>query len=99
MHNVFWTKDTAKQWLKLETFDISLVSTSDIGVYVIWHAGAPSRVVKVGQGIIYDRLGCHRQDSAITAHRKYGTLYVTWAIVRAAQSMVSSDILGIIISH
>jgi len=46
------------------------------GVYIIWQAGGP--VIRVGQGIIRDRLSTHRRDTAITA---YPNLYVTWAPV------------------
>ncbi len=48
------------------------------GVYIIWQANGP--VVRVGQGIIRDRLAAHKQDKAITA---YPNLHVTWAPVSA----------------
>lgn len=46
------------------------------GVYVIWQEGGP--VVRVGQGIIRNRLTAHRNDKTITAHLP---LRVTWASV------------------
>lgn len=63
-------------WCNLKT--LNLDKLSDIGVYVIWHTGNPSRVVRVGQGDIADRLSAHRRDPNITA---YGELRVTWAVV------------------
>jgi len=54
------------------------------GVYVIWRGGSPSKVVRVGQGIIANRLGAHRVDPEIMAHKQLG-LYVTWATVPAGQ--------------
>ncbi|MCC7004487.1 hypothetical protein IT397_01030 [Candidatus Nomurabacteria bacterium] len=48
------------------------------GVYIIWQGNGP--VIRVGQGIIRDRLSAHRRDTAITA---YQNLYVTWAPVSA----------------
>lgn len=55
------------------------------GVYVIWHEGQPSRVVKVGQGDIRNRLTSHRNDKSITKYNISGVLRVTWAIVPVAQ--------------
>lgn len=66
----------------LETVNLTGVFVQ--GVYVIWHGGTPSRVVRVGQGDVSARLAAHRQDSAILAHRRNGTLYAKWALVSAA---------------
>lgn len=44
------------------------------GVYVIWSPAG--RWVRVGQGVIADRLRAHRSDPAIMRH---GELHVTWA--------------------
>ena len=54
------------------------------GVYVIWHGGNQPHTVRVGQGVIRDRIAHHRQDSQIQAFRNLG-LYVTWASVPAYQ--------------
>lgn len=80
---VDWIKSRADTYLKLETFD--LTTAGGVGVYIIWHAGNPALVVKVGQGDIVERLGCHRRDAAILAYANQGTLLVTWAIVPASQ--------------
>ena len=48
------------------------------GVYVIWMTELRAQVIRVGQGIIADRLGAHRNDPEILA---YGDLRVTWASV------------------
>jgi hypothetical protein len=50
------------------------------GVYVIWHGGWQPRIIGVGQGVIRDRLGEHRQDKKITRYSEHGLL-VTWASV------------------
>lgn len=81
--SVHWVVSTTDSWLAFETFNLS--SASGVGVYIIWHEGQPGRVVKVGQGDIVDRLGAHRRDNAICAYRQYGKLFVTWAILPAAQ--------------
>jgi hypothetical protein len=83
MLNVQWMKNQAGSWLPLETFNLATVT--DAGVYIIWHAGNPGRVVYVGQGDIRSRLGAHRVNNEITKYRASGTLYVTWAAVPAAQ--------------
>jgi len=84
MISVSWVKcGNAANWRPLEMVDLSGVSA--IGVYIIWHEGNPSRVVRVGQGDIAARLGAHRRDPAILAYNKNGTLRVTWAAVPARQ--------------
>ena len=74
---LFWIRATTGEWLPLENVNLSEVRT--IGVYIIWHAGNPSRVVYVGQGDIRERLSAHRSDWRIIHHATHGTLYVTWA--------------------
>jgi len=49
------------------------------GVYVIWNDDG---IVRVGSGIIKDRIAAHRNDEEITA---YDDLKVTWAKVNANQ--------------
>ncbi|GFP25849.1 hypothetical protein HKBW3S25_01330, partial [Candidatus Hakubella thermalkaliphila] len=47
--------------------------------------GGPNpAAVRVGQGVIRERLTAHRNDSDILAYRSHG-LYVTWAKVSASQ--------------
>lgn len=50
------------------------------GVYIIWQSKGP--VIRVGQGVIKDRLAEHRRDGSITA---YNNLFVTWAVVPVFQ--------------
>jgi hypothetical protein len=79
---VTWKKcGTDGHWCSLEGLDLD--SLGDVsGVYIIWHAGNPGRVVRVGQGSpIKDRLSAHRNDTEILAYKKYGKLLVTWAEV------------------
>jgi hypothetical protein len=66
-------------WCSFDTLKLSTVK--DQGVYVIWYAGNPSRVVRVGQGEVAVRLAEHRNDLDITQHRINGPLKVTWADV------------------
>ncbi len=84
MISVSWIKcGNGANWCPLETVDLSKVNAN--GVYMIWHEGNPSRVVRIGQGDIAARLGAHRRDPAILAYNKNGTLRVTWAAVPAPQ--------------
>lgn len=46
------------------------------GVYIIWQRRGP--IIRIGQGIIRDRLLEHRKDSTIIS---YPNLLVTWAVV------------------
>jgi hypothetical protein len=54
------------------------------GVYIIWHAGPAPKVVRIGQGVIKDRLAAHRLDPEIIEYAPLG-LYVTWAQVHGNQ--------------
>lgn len=80
MQNLVWTKCT-DGWCSLNRVNLSNVTT--VGVYIIWHAGNPGRVVRIGQGNIKERLCCHRDDSAVQAYAKHGDLKVTWAAAPA----------------
>lgn len=84
MLTVKWIKcGDGRQWCPLVDLNLDNLTTS--GVYVIWHEGSPSRVVRIGQGVIADRLSAHRTDAAILVHAKKGKLRVTWASVPVAQ--------------
>jgi hypothetical protein len=74
-----WITLQSGGWCPFHTVDLSAVTAS--GVYMIWHAGNPSRVVRLGQGDIAARIKAHRNDPAVT---RYTNLYVTWASVAAA---------------
>ena len=52
-----------------------------VGVYVIWHEGNPSRVVRIGHGRISECLHYHQEDPEVLAYSGFGTLRVTWAAV------------------
>jgi len=56
-----------------------------VGVYVIWHEGNPSRVVRVGHGEIRERLHYHQEDPEVLAYSRFGTLRVTWVAVQSDQ--------------
>ena len=78
MTNLSWRKcGKDSRWCSLETLNLDSI-TANLGVYVIWHVGNPSRTVRVGQGQITNRLSTHRNDAEILAH-KHGGLRVTWA--------------------
>jgi hypothetical protein len=72
-------------WCSLTNLDLD--SVGDVaGVYIIWHEGSPSRVVRVGQGApVKNRLSAHRNDLGITKYGALGVLRVTWACVSASQ--------------
>jgi hypothetical protein len=48
------------------------------GVYIIWHGGKQPATVRIGQGVIKDRLSNHRSEQEILAFSNLGLL-VTWA--------------------
>jgi len=72
-----WQKCQGDVWGSFMNIDLSHSHFDNMeGVYIIWQGNGP--VVRVGQGIIRDRLTAHRRDPAITA---YPNLYATWAPV------------------
>lgn len=84
MLQVSWVKCQSGDWCNFNNVDLSNVTAK--GVYVIWHAGNPGKVVRIGQGDITTRIAAHRNDRQITQYANNGTLYVTWAAV-SSQSL------------
>jgi hypothetical protein len=81
MHTVKWaTCGNDGHWCSLDLLNLEPLGHTG-GVYAIWHEGNPSRIVRVGQGNIADRLAAHRRDPKIAAYRAFGTLRVTWAVL------------------
>ncbi len=75
-----WQKCVGDVWGPFLTVDLSHTHFDNLeGVYIIWQANGP--VVRVGQGIIRDRLAAHRNDKAITT---YHSLHVTWAPISSS---------------
>ena len=77
---VTWVKCQSNIWCPFETVTLENIGNIS-GVYVIWHEGNPSQVVRVGQGIVIERIAAHRQDKVTTQYRQFGTLQITWAAV------------------
>ena len=76
--NLFWHKYTNNNWCGLADVPLSQIRTT--GVYVIWHGGMTPWTVRVGQGIVAQRVSDHQKDHAIKQYATQG-LYVTWADV------------------
>ena len=79
---VTWRKcGDDSHWCDFKKLNLDSDSFKDKkGVYIIWSSG--SSVVRVGSGVIKDRIADHRDDKQITA---YKNLSVTWAKVNANQ--------------
>jgi hypothetical protein len=82
--SLLWVRGSANGWCKLLELNLGLIHTH--GVYVIWHGGFPSRVLKVGYGDIATELADRCRDHRILAYMKYGALFVTWASVGASDA-------------
>jgi hypothetical protein len=75
---VTWTKCETDVWCNFDNLNLNHQSLIAVkGVYVIWHGGQSSNVVRVGQGVIADRMRVHRLDSPIQRYRSL-SLFVTW---------------------
>jgi hypothetical protein len=80
---LLWNKCQGNSWCGLNSVDLDHSHFDGMeGVYIIWYGGSNPATVRVGQGIIRDRLRAHRNDTAIQAYSAKG-LYVTWAAVEA----------------
>ena len=62
---------------RLET-PFGVLRTDIVGVYIIWAGISNRTILKVGSGIIKDRLQAHLNDLEVQAY-KYSGLYATWA--------------------
>lgn len=71
--------DDQRLEIRLET-RFGVLRTDIIGVYIIW-AGVNNRtILKVGSGIIKDRLRAHLNDPKVQVYKHKG-LYATWACI------------------
>ena len=52
---------------------------------MIWHEGAPGRVVCVGYGDVGEQLASERLDPSVLACEMFGPLRVTWASVMPSE--------------
>lgn len=78
---LLWSKCAGDVWCRLDTVNLDHPRFDNVeGVYVIWHGGENAATVRVGQGMIRDRLRAHREDAQVQAYAGLG-LYVSWAAV------------------
>ena len=74
-----WMYCQGAVWCGLHTLDFNSMH-GQTGVYIIFYAGNPGRVVYVGSGNIAERLAAHRTSPDIQAYVARD-LKVTWAAV------------------
>lgn len=80
---VTWISRGREGWCSLDLVDLKGLRT--VGVYMIWYAGDPGRVVCVGQGDIATALVALKADKKVLSYKAKGDLLVTWAEVSAAR--------------
>ncbi|MEA3494341.1 MAG: hypothetical protein U9R38_08190 [Candidatus Margulisiibacteriota bacterium] len=75
-------KEPESKWCNLLTVNLEHDHFNDLeGIYIIWHGrkeAVKAATVRVGQGIIRDRLTEHKSNEEILKYKPY-ELYVTWA--------------------
>lgn len=77
---VKWAKNPLNsEWYRFFTIDLSEISGE--GVYIVWEAGASSKALYVGKGIISDRLSIHRRDKKMLQYRMTAPILASWAVV------------------
>ncbi len=78
---VTWNRCESHIWCKLNEVDLNNSHFDNMaGVYVIWHGGNNPKTVRVGQGLIKDRIAAHRVGHEVQAYKQHG-LFVTWTTV------------------
>ena len=83
--NVHWYMSKADTWLRLK--DANLGSIDIEGVYGIWMPASSLTGpiwIRVGQGVVADRIACHREDAEVTQYEN-GDLRFTYAEVPVHQ--------------
>lgn len=75
---IWWRCGTPQHWCAFES--MRLTNARIRGVYVIWYADNPSKVVMVGKGVVAECLAAHRQDPKVMIYSK-NSLRVSWAAV------------------
>lgn len=76
-----WIKCGGQQWCDFLKLSLDHPHFNNLeGVYIIWHGGSNASVVRVGQGVIRERLMVHREDPAILKYKDFN-LFATWAAV------------------
>ena len=78
-----WIKRSNQSWHKLLELDFASLAGVH-GVYVLWHGGFPSRVVRVGSGDLGEELRACCCDARVMDCQRYGPLFVTWAAAALA---------------
>lgn len=77
---VTWMKCEEDHWCPFDNLNLANDHFNELsGVYIIWSG---TDVIRIGSGIIRDRIEAHRNDEEITA---YENLLVTWAQVNVNQ--------------
>jgi hypothetical protein len=80
---VSWNKCKGDNWCGLNTVNLDHSHFDGMeGVYIIWHGGDSPATVRVGKGVIRDRLAAHRQDPEVQSY-DHLNLLATWASVSA----------------
>ncbi len=78
--NLSWTKCLGDVWCDFQSLNLNHPLFNNLeGVYIIW---SNSTAVRVGSGVIKNRIAEHRRDTKITA---YPNLKVIWAQVSSSQ--------------
>jgi hypothetical protein len=84
--NLHWIKNGQNnEWFDFLRLNLNAPYFNDKrGAYAIWYTSSisgTSKVIRLGQGDIGDRLREHRNNPDITRYSSLGQLKVTWALV------------------
>lgn len=81
MQQLTWIKCQGEVWCKLNAVRLEHEHFNNRhGVYLIWHGGPAPATLKVGHGLIRDRLTQERTNPEVQKFDNLG-LFATWAAV------------------
>lgn len=77
---VTWIKCQGGDWCEFAAVNLDHEHLNGVeGVYIIWQESGS--IIRLGQGVIKDRLADHRQNNEIVSYGKMKKLRVTWTQV------------------
>lgn len=96
---IVWIKNlNTSEWFDFLRLNLDAAYFTDkYGVYVIWYtspaeSNAESKVIRLGQGNIGERLRAHRTDPSILRYANIGQLKVSWAVLNNFSKMTIDGI-------
>jgi hypothetical protein len=80
---VAWIRNKRGGWSELATADLGVIAWQ--GICMVWIGEVAQKALFVGRGDVRSSIASLRQGGELKRFRKLGKMYVTWAMLPAAQ--------------